>query len=161
MGGHHLKVPAVAKKLTYRTLWTTLAIKQGRIFFVFVEVRRKNYPNQHLFAIGGRYPSFFRFAKSHIFQYFTVGKGKLFFTAIGFNPEYFRGQIMTHLSDDQVISIQGKSLNIVVALGELSNFTGSKIYTIHLVGCMNAADEIKLLSVRAELKTGRTLVKAF
>ena len=57
VGSHHHEVPAETPELTYGRLWTTFAVEQGRIFLIWVKMRRINDPCEHLFAIGGLLPT--------------------------------------------------------------------------------------------------------
>ena len=56
-GGHHHEVPAERPELRNRALRTALAIEDGRIFLVRVEMRRIDDPSEHLFAVGGFLPT--------------------------------------------------------------------------------------------------------
>ena len=56
-GRHHHEVPSERPELAHRTLWTTFAVEDGRVFLIRVEMRRVDDPRQHLLAVRRLLPA--------------------------------------------------------------------------------------------------------
>ena len=56
-GTHHHEVPPEGPGLAHRTLRTALAIEDGRVFLVRIEMRRVDDPGQHILAVRRLLPS--------------------------------------------------------------------------------------------------------
>ena len=114
LGGHELEVPAVAPELAHHVLRAALAIEQGGVLLVRVEVGGKYHPCQHLLAVGGRYPAFLYFAHLHVVVDVLVHKGQLVEGAVVHAVE-LRSLRDAHLFRDAYAVGIGEGGDVVVA----------------------------------------------
>ena len=114
LGGHELEVPAVAPELAHHVLRAALAIEQGGVLLVRVEVGGKYHPCQHLLAVGGRYPAFLYFAHLHVVVDVLVHEGQLVEGAVVHAVE-LRSLRDAHLFRDAYAVGIGEGGDVVVA----------------------------------------------
>ena len=77
VGCHNLEIPAITPELGNRTLWPSLAEKQGGVLLGFIEMGRQDNPYQHLLAIGGFYPALLYLANLQLIEDVLVFIGEL------------------------------------------------------------------------------------
>ena len=112
--GHDHEVPTIAPELTDRTLRTTLAEEQGRIFLILIEVWRQDHPVEHLLAIGCLHPFLAYLSWSELIEDMLILEGELLDLYLCTNGSL----LLTCLLLDRCDDIQIGRLHITVALYE-------------------------------------------
>ena len=159
VGGHLAHVPAVAPELPEYSLGSARAEHHGRVFLVFIKVRRVNGPDQHLFVIHRGNPALPDFRHGQLVQQVLVLEAQF--------GGLTRGRIHTvdllgfghvHPCGDKPVAGEGHAV-IIVHTGSNRCYPGGlHVHFVNIVFRVHRTDKIEVFPlVHPYLPEGRVI----
>ncbi len=150
------------KILAQRTLRASFAIKQGRIFFIWVKVRRINHDGKHLFTIGGGHPALFNLAHRQFIEQILVGKSYLCRGSVNrVNSVKVGRQRHRFAGSNEFIAGKSKSSVIVHSFGNFFDRAISERKIVNLKCSMPVAGKINIFAIGGPIQVPDILIKIF
>ena len=146
LGGHELEIPAIAPRLRYDALRTTLAVEQRRVLLRRVKVGRQDHPYEHLLAIGRLNPAFLYLThRDLVVDRLVDGRDMLHSTRCRVDSEELgRHRDAGHLGGN-LLTGHREGVDVVITLREDLYLAIVPCYAADLVRSLDRGDEVELL----------------